>query len=370
MKSPLRGLPGKWAEAPVNPFMDRRNCGMIHTMDISRFDFPLPEELIARFPAPDRDQSRLMVVDRSTGSIRHHYFHEIVSFITSDEFLVINNTQVIPARMFASINGTKVEILMLRHQEDFRIEALTRPAKKFKIGTKVVFNESLSATVTGVGSRGKRILQLSDEYRSFLNLGYAPLPPYIKRKYEEAKTFKTFDLNRYQTIYAKNPGSIAAPTAGLHFSPELFKKIRNVVEVLEVTLSVGEATFQTISVSDVRMHQMGEEHIYIPSEILSRIKKLKKTKHLMAVGTTAVRALETAARLPAPAETFYSRLFIYPGYRFQMVDKLITNFHLPKSSLFILVSALAGLELMQEAYRIAVDHKYRFFSYGDAMLIL
>jgi S-adenosylmethionine:tRNA ribosyltransferase-isomerase len=181
---------------------------------------------------------------------------------------------------------------------------------------------------------------------------------------------KKFDLGRYQTIYAKNPGSIAAPTAGLHFSTELMKQIGGVTDTLEITLSVGEATFQTISTSDIRSHQMGEEQISIPRKTMSRINQLKKTKNLMAVGTTAVRALETAALLPSPMETFSSRLFIYPGHQFQMVDKLITNFHLPKSSLFILVSALAGVELMQEAYRIAMAQQYRFFSYGDAMLIL
>lgn len=343
---------------------------MIQSMDIGAFDFNLPKKLIARFPAPDRDQSKLMVIDRSSGAISHHRFQDIVTFVGDNDFLVVNNSRVVPARLFGAINNTPVEILVLQRFGNKTVEALTRPAKKFKAGTTISFNEILSATVVAVGDRGKRTLEVNQNYHTFLQSGYAPLPPYIKRKFKEAQQFRDFDLNRYQTIYAREAGSIAAPTAGLHFSQDILERIKAITEILEITLDVGEATFQTISAADIRSYQMGVEQITIPADTYRRIRQLKQKKKLVAVGTTAVRALETAANLTSPKERFSSDLFIYPGYQFQMVNKLITNFHLPKSSLFILVSALAGLELMQEAYRIAIAHQYRFFSYGDAMLIL
>jgi S-adenosylmethionine:tRNA ribosyltransferase-isomerase len=224
--------------------------------------------------------------------------------------------------------------------------------------------------VTGQGSRGRRILTFNRDISRVLENGYAPLPPYIKRKPEEARRFREFDLERYQTVYSSRPGSIAAPTAGLHFTSQILDRIKQRNPVLEIELKVGEATFQKIESDHIEEHRMGREAVSISPRVRSEIESLKKKGHLVAVGTTSVRALETLAREQPESETFESELFIYPGFEFRMVDKLITNFHLPESSLFILVSAFAGRELMQKAYRIAVEQKYRFFSYGDAMFIV
>jgi S-adenosylmethionine:tRNA ribosyltransferase-isomerase len=221
-----------------------------------------------------------------------------------------------------------------------------------------------------MGKRGRRILKFSQPYSSVFKYGYAPLPPYIKRKFSEAVKYKEFDLARYQTVYSSHPGSIAAPTAGLHLTKELLGKIKKKIDVFEISLEVGEATFEKIEVQHVEEHKMGSETITIIPDIKNQIVRSKKKKNLIAVGTTSVRALETLAQKEPETETFSSDLFIYPGFEFQMVDKLITNFHLPESSLFILVSAFAGLELLKEAYRIAIKEGYCFFSYGDAMFII
>jgi len=339
-------------------------------LKLKDFYFDLPRDRIARFPAEKRDESRLMVVERKTGNILHHRFNDIPGLITGSDFLVVNNSKVIPVRLFGDIDDKKVDVLIVKIFSQTEVEALTLPARKFKPGQRVVFDRDLWAEVTGIGQRGKRRLRFNKPVDTVLNAGYAPLPPYIKRKFPEAAAHRTFDLERYQTVYSKIPGSIAAPTAGLHFTPEVLEKIEQKTGIIEITLEVGEATFQKIQVEDIADHKMGRETITITHEDRKRISRLKQSKHLIAVGTTTVRSLETFALQRPGEETFSSELFISPGFEFRMVDKLITNFHLPESSLFILVSAFAGLELMQKAYRIAVEEGYGFFSYGDAMFIV
>jgi S-adenosylmethionine:tRNA ribosyltransferase-isomerase len=336
------------------------------------FYFDLPEDRIARFPSEKRDESRLMVVERKTGNISLHRFKDIIDLVKTDDFLVINNTKVIPVKLFGKIGKSSVELLILdRDMETEAVEALTRPAKKFRPGTKIQFENDLFAEVISIGPRGRRTLKFNKSFDDILRVGFAPLPPYIKRKFEEAHQYREFDLERYQTVYSKHPGSVAAPTAGLHFTPEMIEKIRKKCDVIEITLSVGEATFQKIEVEDISQHRMGREYITIKQEDRERIRQLKVSKNLIAVGTTSVRSLETYALEKPGQEDFYSELFISPGFKFQMVDKLITNFHLPESTLFILTAAFVGdLELLKKAYQIAIESGYRFFSYGDAMFII
>ncbi len=349
-------------------------------MKLSDFNFPLPETSIAAFPAAKRDQSRLMVVNRATGVISHHLFCDIVSHTSAADFFVMNNSRVIPVKLFGTIAGKTVELLIVKTSDASlnQVEAFTLPAKKFVPGQTVLFQEppgvsadsrTFSATVISCQHRGRRVLQFSKPLDEVLKAGYAPLPPYIKRKFPDAVKFRTQDLERYQTVYSKTPGSIAAPTAGLHFTPEILAQLQQRSPIVEVTLNVGEATFQKIEVADIADHKMGCESITISHKDRETIHHLKQTKNLIAVGTTSVRSLETYALQHPQEETFYSQLFISPGFQFRLVDKMITNFHLPQSSLFILVSAFAGLELMQKAYAIAIAEGYRFFSYGDAMFI-
>lgn len=339
-------------------------------MKLSDFHFDLPEEKIARFPVDKRDESRLLVVDRKSRQISHHVFKEIVDLVGSDDFLVVNNSRVEPVRLFGKIGEKRVELLLVERLDATTAEALTMPAKKFKEGARVVLSKSLWAEVIEIGARGRRKLKFNKPLDAALRMGYAPLPPYIKRKFTEAEAFRELDLERYQTVYCKEPGSIAAPTAGLHFSRELLAAIEEKTQVVEITLDVGEATFQKLEVEEIEAHRMGREYITIGEKTVRRINELKQHKSLIAVGTTTVRALETHAKEKPTSETFQSELFITPGFAFKMVDKLLTNFHLPQSSLFILVSAFAGLDLMKAAYAIAIENGYRFFSYGDAMLIL
>lgn len=347
-------------------------------MNIKEFDFHLPETSIARFPADKRDESRLMVVDRQTGAISHHRFKDIVRLTGKEDFFVVNNSGVIPVKLFGYIDQKQVEILIVRsvHPQSSEVDAYTLPAKKFKPGTLVTIQSphtgtpEIVAEVVDTGHRGKRRLRFNVPFDIVLSAGYAPLPPYIKRKFGDALKYRSLDLRRYQTVYSRQPGSIAAPTAGLHFTPEILQQLHEISQVIEITLDVGEATFQKIEVEDISSHQMGEERITITHPQRQTIRQLKQSKNLIAVGTTSVRSLESLAQLRPNEETFSSRLFISPGYSFRMVDKMITNFHLPQSSLFILVCAFAGLDLMQNAYRIAVQEGYRFFSYGDAMFII
>ncbi|MCU0290315.1 MAG: S-adenosylmethionine:tRNA ribosyltransferase-isomerase [Acidobacteria bacterium] len=317
-------------------------------MKLQDFYFDLPESLIARFPSEKRDESRLMIVERKSGHISHHRFKEITGLITGDDFLVVNNSKVIPVKLFGKIGAAGVELLITKvDKENNRVEALTLPARKFK-----------------------PILTFNKPIEEVFQAGFAPLPPYIKRKADEARVFRDFDLERYQTVYSKTPGSIAAPTAGLHFTPEVIAEIKKKTEIIEITLNVGEATFQKIEADDISQHRMGRETITITQSDREQIRRLKETKNLIAVGTTSVRSLETYAMQKPEEETFNSEIFISPGFQFRMVDKLITNFHLPESSLFILTAAFGGLELIKEAYRVAIKDGYHFFSYGDAMFII
>lgn len=341
-------------------------------MKLKDFDFYLPEHCIARFPTEKRDHSRLMMVNRKTRSISHHLFNDIITLTSDHDFFVTNNSRVIPAKFFGRINDKNVEMLVVHSINPYQVEALTLPAKKFLPNVKIYFDNDpdLVAEVISMGQRGRRILSFNKPFASITQTGYAPLPPYIKRKFPEASRFRALDLERYQTVYAQVPGSIAAPTAGLHFTPGLLEQIKKRSEIIEITLSVGEATFQKITAEDINDHHMDLETITISFNERLRIQELKKNRPLIAVGTTSVRSLESLAILQPQQETFSSGLFISPGFQFRLVDKLITNFHLPQSSLFILVCAFAGIDLMKEAYQIAIAQRYRFFSYGDAMLIV
>jgi S-adenosylmethionine:tRNA-ribosyltransferase-isomerase (queuine synthetase) len=284
----------------------------------------------------------------------------------------MNNSRVVPARLLGKIAGRPAELLVVRDHGAGELEALCRPAARFTPGASFVAEGGARGEVIAGGDRGRRRLRFDRNYARVLEQGYAPLPPYIKRRAGEAAARRGFDLERYQTVYARDPGSIAAPTAGLHFSSEILARLGESHPLLEITLQVGEATFQAITAEEIENHRMGSERIRIPAATARRIAGLKgEGRALLAVGTTSVRSLETYARLNAgsPREEFVSEIFITPGFRFRLVDKLLTNFHLPKSTLFILASAFAGLEVLKEAYRIAIAEKYRFFSYGDAMLI-
>jgi S-adenosylmethionine:tRNA ribosyltransferase-isomerase len=340
-------------------------------MKLSEFNFDLPNESIARFPAERRDGSRLMVVRRGSGAIGHHRFSDLPGLLEDGDFLVMNDSRVRPARLFGTINGRAAEMLVVKDLGAGKMEVLCQPAARFRPGAVFAGENGLRAEVLAAGERGRRVLRFDREYERVLESGYAPLPPYIKRRGEDAARFRVLDLERYQTVYARRPGSIAAPTAGLHFTPEILARIKEKHPLLEITLEVGEATFQMIEVEDIDRHRMGSEKITIARSVAERIARLKgEGRRLLAVGTTTVRSLESFALLPEAPVEFSSDIFISPGFRFQMVDKLLTNFHLPRSSLFILEAAFAGLDLMQEAYGQAIAVGYRFFSYGDAMLIM
>lgn len=340
-------------------------------MKLTDFDFALPGELIARFPAERRDDSRLLVLERGSGRLTHARFRDLPDLLAPEDFLVMNNSRVLPARLFGRVNGKAAEMLVVRDLGERTLEVLCRPAAHFRPGALFQGEGGLRAEVTAAGERGRRRLRFDRDYAQVLELGFAPLPPYIKRGAGEAAERRRFDLERYQTVYAQRPGSLAAPTAGLHFTPEVLERVRREHPLLEITLEVGEATFQKIEVEDIGRHRMGSERIRIAPEVARSIRSLKgRGGRLLAVGTTSVRSLESYALLAEPLAEFNSEIFISPGFRFLMVDKLLTNFHLPKSSLFILASAFAGLDLLQETYRRAIASGYRFFSYGDAMLIL
>lgn len=340
-------------------------------MKTSDFYYELPQELIAQDPLEDRSASRLMTLDKTTGRVGHHVFREIVDFLTPRDCLVLNNTKVIPARLFGSRVGTeaKIEVLLLKRKEHDIWETLVKPGKKCKIGTRISFGEGLlTGEVVDVVEDGNRLIQFTYEgiFEEILDqLGQMPLPPYI--------THQLKDKNRYQTVYAKHDGSAAAPTAGLHFTPQLLEQIRDKgVKIAEVTLHVGLGTFRPVKVEDVTKHHMHSE-FYIIEE--SQAKLINDTKQaggrIVSVGTTSCRTLESASDENGilKAGSGWTDIFIYPGYRFKMVDALITNFHLPESTLVMLVSALAGKDHIMAAYEEAVRERYRFFSFGDAMFI-
>ena len=340
-------------------------------MDVKDFDYDLPEELIAQDPLEDRSSSRLMVLDKKTGEVHHKHFTDILEYLHPGDCLVINNTKVIPARLFGTKEGTqaKIEVLLLKRKENDIWETLVKPGKKAKPGTRIIFGDGLlTGEVIDVVEEGNRLIQFHYEgiFEEILDqLGQMPLPPYI--------THQLKDKNRYQTVYAKYDGSAAAPTAGLHFTEELLQKVKDMgVEIAEVTLHVGLGTFRPVKVENVLDHHMHSEFYMVSQEAADKINAAKdRGNRVIAVGTTSTRTLEAASdekgRLRETSG--WTDIFIYPGYQFKVIDALITNFHLPQSTLVMLVSALAGREQVLNAYRIAVQEKYRFFSFGDAMLI-
>ena len=340
-------------------------------MNVKDYDYDLPEELIAQDPLEDRSSSRLMVLDRQTGDVEHRHFTDILEYLHPGDCLVINNTKVIPARLFGVKEDTqaKIEVLLLKRKENDIWETLVKPGKKAKPGTKLVFGDGLlTAEVVDVVEEGNRLIQFHYDgiFEEILDqLGQMPLPPYI--------THQLKDKNRYQTVYAKYDGSAAAPTAGLHFTKELLQKVKDMgVDIAEVTLHVGLGTFRPVKVEDVTDHHMHSEFYQVDEEAAEKINRAKESGHrVIAVGTTSTRTLEAAAdengRLHETSG--WTEIFIYPGYQFKVIDALITNFHLPQSTLVMLVSALAGREHVLHAYEIAVKERYRFFSFGDAMLI-
>lgn len=340
-------------------------------MKVSEFNYNLPEELIAQVPIEKRDESRLMILDKKMREIEHKTFKEIVDYLEPGDCLVRNNTKVIPARIYGKKEtGANVEFLLLKNLEGDIWESIVRPGNKLHIGTKVSFGDGiLNAEILDIMPGGTRKIKFS--YNGIFNeildkIGLMPLPPYI---HEELK-----EKDRYQTVYAKYEGSAAAPTAGLHFTPELLKKLeKKGVEIANVTLHVGIGTFRPVKEETVEDHKMHSEHFYIKEEDCNKINKAKENgKRVIAVGTTSCRVLESIANektglvKPKEADT---QIFIYPGYKFKCIDGLITNFHLPQSTLLMLVSALAGKDFIMNAYNEAVKEKYRFFSFGDAMFI-
>jgi len=340
-------------------------------MDVKDFYFDLPEELIAQDPLEDRSASRLLVLNKETGEMEHKHFRDILSYLNPGDCLVINDTKVIPARLFGVKEGTdaKIEILLLKRRENDIWETLVKPGKKAKPGTVIHFGDGLlKGTVLDVVDEGNRLIQFSYEgiFEEILDqLGQMPLPPYIKHQLK--------DKNRYQTVYAKHEGSAAAPTAGLHFTEELLAQIEEMgVKIAHVTLHVGLGTFRPVKVDDILDHHMHSEFYIVEEEEAKKINDTKRDGgRVICVGTTSCRTLESATGDDGilKAGSGWTEIFIYPGYQFKILDALITNFHLPESTLVMLVSALAGREHILNAYQEAVNQRYRFFSFGDAMFI-
>ncbi len=340
-------------------------------MEVKEFYYNLPEELIAQTPINNRDESRLMVLNKKSQTIEHKIFKDILDYLQPGDCLVRNNTKVIPARLYGKKDtGANIEFLLLNRIEGDFWEVMVRPGRKLRIGTKVTFGDGLlEAEILEILNGGNRKVKFS--YNGIFNeildkIGLMPLPPYIKEKLK--------DKNRYQTVYAKYEGSAAAPTAGLHFTEELLRKIQEKgVDIANVTLHVGIGTFRPVKVEKVEDHAMHSEHFYIKQEDVNKINMAKQNgKRIIAVGTTSCRVLESIADKdtgfvkPCEGDT---QIFIYPGYKFKCIDALITNFHLPESTLIMLVSAFAGKDYIMNAYNEAVKEKYRFFSFGDAMFI-
>ena len=339
-------------------------------MKKSDFFFELPEELIAQTPIAQRDASRLMHLDRLTGEITHRHFHDLPEYLQPGDCLILNDSRVLPARLIGCRpTGGSIELVLLRDLGDDRWECLSRPGKKTREGQEILFGKGeLKASVEKVVSGGNRIVKFTYEgiFLEILEkLGRMPLPPYIKAELQ--------DPERYQTVYSRVPGSAAAPTAGLHFTPELLDKIRaKGISVSFVTLHVGLGTFRPVKEEDIEAHEMHSEFCMIPEETAQIVTDTKKNGgRVIAVGTTSCRTLESFAREDGTLEpcSGWTDIFIYPGYRFKCIDALITNFHLPESTLIMLVSALAGRENVLHAYQEAVNERYRFFSFGDAMFI-
>ena len=348
----------------------------------SYYHYDLPEELIAQTPAEKRDMSRLLVLDKQTGAIEHRHFHDIVDYLKPGDALVLNDSKVIPARLFgkrfiknpdgteaAEPSGSTIEVLLLKRLDDRTWETIVHPGKKMHVGTRVLFDKKLTGTVKQVLDDGNRVIEFDYEGEFFAlldEIGEMPLPPYI--------TSRESEKDRYQTVYAKHEGSSAAPTAGLHFTKELLEQIKNMgVEILYVTLHVGLGTFRPVKEEIITEHKMHSEYYTVSEETARRFNEVRKNGgRIFAVGTTSCRTLESATDENGVlhAGSANTEIFIYLGYKFKALDCLITNFHLPESTLIMLVSALAGRERILEAYRVAVEEKYHFFSFGDAMLIV
>ncbi|WP_207368118.1 tRNA preQ1(34) S-adenosylmethionine ribosyltransferase-isomerase QueA [Heyndrickxia coagulans] len=341
-------------------------------MKLDLFDYDLPEELIAQTPLKNRSDSRLMVLDKKTGEIEHSVFKNITQYLRPGDCLVLNNTKVLPARLIGikDETGAKIEVLLLKQLEGDRWETLVKPAKRVKTGTVVRFGDGqLSAVCAEELDHGGRVMDFQYEgifYEVLNELGKMPLPPYIKEQLE--------DQDRYQTVYAKEPGSAAAPTAGLHFTEALLKEIEAMgVKIVYITLHVGLGTFRPVNEENIENHDMHAEFYQVSEEAARTITEVKENGgRVVSVGTTSTRTLETVASAhdgKIVASSGWTDIFIYPGYQYKAIDALITNFHLPKSTLIMMVSALAGRENILHAYETAVKEKYRFFSFGDAMLI-
>ncbi len=350
-------------------------------MLLREFDYHLPEGLIAQHPLPNRDASRLLVLRREDGVVFHQRFREVATLLCPGDLLVLNDTKVIPARIYGQrAGGGKVEVLLVREESRNHWWALVKPGKRLPVGRLVKFSEGVTAQIVDRGEQGRRLLRFdgAENIRELLpRIGVMPLPPYIKRgaaRSEEWAQERRLDTERYQTVYAKEAGAIAAPTAGFHFTEAVLRELEwQGIEITFLTLHVGTATFKSVTAQRVAEHRMGSERYSIPEATAAAIKRAKtEGRRVIAVGTTSTRALEDAAQCGGEvrAGEATASLFITPGYRFRVVDGLLTNFHLPRSTLLMLVSALAGRDLVLKVYADATRQGYRFYSYGDAMLIL
>ncbi len=347
---------------------------------LSQFNFDLPDELLAERPTPNRDESRLMVIDRKTGTIEHKLFKDLVDYFDESDVMIFNNTKVFPARMYGNKEktGARIEVFLLRelNKENLLWDVLVDPARKIRIGNKLYFGEDeslVAEVIDNTTSRGRTLRFLYDgEYEDFRlklrELGQTPIPKYINREPDAE------DEERYQTIYAKEEGAVAAPTAGLHFSRELMKRLEiKGLEFAELTLHIGLGTFRNVDVEDLSKHKMDSEEVKINEKTVDIINTgLNQKKRICAVGTTSIRAIESSVTTQGRITPYdgWTNKFIYPPYNFKIANCMITNFHTPKSTLLMMVCAFGGYDLMMEAYKVAVKEKYRFFTYGDAMLIL
>lgn len=346
-------------------------------MLLKDFDYELPEELIAQFPSEKRELSNMMVLNRAEQTIDDKKFFNITDYLSEKDVLVLNNTRVIPARLLGhKSTGAKIEIFLLKRINETDWETLIKPSKRVKSDSLVEFSEEFSATVVERLDNDKWHVRFNfqgDFFENINRIGIIPLPPYIMRTLSD-EDVKKLDHERYQTVYAQSPGSVAAPTAGLHFTPEIIEKLKEKgVTICTVNLNVGLGTFRPVKAENILEHKMDREYYEIPEETAQIINNAKKEgKNIVAVGTTSVRTLESAFIKDGEikATSGWSELFIYPGFKFKVVDKLLTNFHLPKSTLLMLISALAGREFILKAYQEAIEKKYRFYSYGDCMLII
>jgi S-adenosylmethionine:tRNA ribosyltransferase-isomerase len=360
----------------------KTNFSQMSKMKLSEFSFDLPEELIAEFPQENRDEARLMVIHRSTGKIEHRLFKDIINYFGDGDVMIMNNTRVFPARMYGNKEktGATIEVFLLRelNRESLLWDVLVDPARKIRIGNKLYFGEDdslVAEVIDNTTSRGRTLRFLFDgPYEEFkqkiTELGETPIPPYIKSK----RDVQPDDEERYQTIYAKEEGAVAAPTAGLHFSRELMKRLElKGINFAEVTLHVGLGTFRQVEVEDLTKHKMDSEQVIIPKKAADIVNKAKLAKKkVCAIGTTSMRAIETSVSTDNLLKEFdgWTNKFIYPPYDFTIADCLVTNFHTPLSTLLMMISAFCGHDLMVQAYQEAIKEKYRFYSYGDAMLIL